>query len=143
VRRVFLANEAATEAQAKTLATTIEAGDCVTLSGQLGAGKSVFARALMRALGVRDYALPSPSFSLIEEYDAVDSLRIAHMDWYRLSDTDEVMMLGVTDYFQPPWFTIVEWPERAWNLIPSRNTLRIELVSDYNDEHARWLTIKK
>jgi len=139
-KAIFLANEQATSAQANMLAKRLHAGDCITLSGDLGAGKSFFARALMRALGVRDHAMPSPSFSLIEEYDAADGLRVAHMDWYRLHEAEEVMMLGVHDYFQAPWITLIEWPERALNILPP-NCKRIILRPDSEDLDARWFTI--
>jgi len=141
-KAVFLATEEATTDQAKALAKQLQAGDCVTLSGDLGAGKSFFARALMRALGVRDCAMPSPSFSLIEEYHAADGLRVAHMDWYRLHDAEEVTMLGVRDYFQPPWITLIEWPERGDNVLPP-NCKRVTLQLDSDNLHARWFTIEK
>jgi len=117
VETVQLPNEAATVAYAGKLAAEIRPGQVITLSGELGAGKSVFARALMRALGVTDEALPSPTFALIQTYDGADC-RVAHMDWYRLEDAEEIEMLGVRDYFQAPWMTIIEWPERAPALIP-------------------------
>lgn len=136
-KAIFLPDEVATRHHAEQLATQLKQGDCVALSGELGSGKSVFARALMRALGVRDHALPSPSFSLIEEYHA-DSLRVAHMDWYRLADDSEVIMLGVSDYFQPPWISVIEWPERGRHLIPP-DAYHLELKLDDQHEHGRWL----
>jgi len=139
-KSIFLANEAATVAQAQVLAKTLKAGDCLALSGELGAGKSFFSRAVMRALGVRDHALPSPSFSLIEEYDAAQGLRIAHMDWYRLNDADEVAMLGVHDYFNAPWLSMIEWSERAALLLP-QTTIHIQLRHDSHNPSARWFTI--
>lgn len=81
-------------------------------------GKSVLARALMRALGVTDAAMPSPTFAIIQTYDA-SACKVAHMDWYRLDDADEIDMLGVRDYFAPPWIAIIEWPERADALLPA------------------------
>ncbi|MDQ6978557.1 MAG: tRNA (adenosine(37)-N6)-threonylcarbamoyltransferase complex ATPase subunit type 1 TsaE [Mariprofundaceae bacterium] len=141
-KAVFLANEEATTAQAKLLAKQLQPGSCITLSGDLGAGKSFFARALMRALGVRDHAMPSPSFSLIEEYDAARGLRVAHMDWYRLHDAEEVTMLGVHDYFQAPWITLIEWPERAVNVLPP-DCKRVTLQPDGDDLYARWFTIEE
>ncbi len=135
--RLYLPNEAATHNAAQRWATRLQPGDCLALSGPLGAGKSVFARALMRALGVREAALPSPTFSLIELYET-DTLRIAHMDWYRLGEAEEVWMLGVLEYFAPPWISIVEWSERAPELLP-RHTHRLRLCLDEDDHGARWL----
>jgi len=130
---VRLQNEAATVAYARALAAEVRPGEVITLSGELGAGKSVFARALMRALGVTDEALPSPTFALIQTYDGA-GCQVAHMDWYRLDDADEIEMLGVRDYFQPPWITIIEWPERAPGLIPDRVIgLTLQCVDDDPD----------
>ncbi|ATX78985.1 tRNA threonylcarbamoyladenosine biosynthesis protein TsaE [Mariprofundus aestuarium] len=111
-------SEAETVAVAQRFAATLKPGDVVALFGDLGAGKSFFSRAVMRALGVTDAALPSPTFAIIQEYEAA-SCRVAHMDWYRLEDADEIEMLGVRDYFQPPWVTLIEWPERAKHALPN------------------------
>lgn len=113
-----LQNEADTVTYAQKLASRLRPGDVVALSGELGAGKSVFARALMRALGVTDEALPSPTFAIIHTYEG-KGCSVAHMDWYRLDHAEEIEMLGVRDYFEPPWITVIEWPERASELIPA------------------------
>ncbi|MDQ6958086.1 MAG: tRNA (adenosine(37)-N6)-threonylcarbamoyltransferase complex ATPase subunit type 1 TsaE [Mariprofundaceae bacterium] len=126
-------SEAGTCAFAADFAKSLKPGDCVALSGELGAGKSVFARALMRALGVSDEAMPSPTFSLIQEY-AGNGCKIAHMDWYRLESAEEIEMLGVYEYFQPPWITIIEWPERAPSLLADTVVeVRLENVDDFPD----------
>ena len=129
----ILKNEQETCAFAHELAQTVKLGDVIALSGDLGAGKSVFARALMRALGVKDEALPSPTYAIIQEYEGVlatgEPCKVAHMDWYRLEESEEVEMLGVREFFEAPWISIVEWPERAMNNFPpSLNsfTLRYE-----------------
>jgi tRNA threonylcarbamoyladenosine biosynthesis protein TsaE len=135
--QTVLENEAATVAYAQALAGQIKPGQVITLSGELGAGKSVFSRALMRALGVTDEALPSPTFALIQTYDGKDC-QIAHMDWYRLEDANEIEMLGVRDYFEPPWITIIEWPERGPDLLPP-NAIRIKIKTDPSDFELRFL----
>jgi len=122
----ILKNEQETCAFAQELAQKLNFGNVVALSGDLGAGKSVFARALMRALGVTDEALPSPTYAIIQEYNGKlvsgESCKVAHMDWYRLEQAEEVEMLGVREFFEPPWISIVEWPERALNTFPSSLT---------------------
>jgi len=138
MNRIELQNEAATVAYARKLAATIEPGQVVALSGELGAGKSVFARALMRALGVRDEALPSPTFALIQSYQG-EGCSVAHMDWYRLDDAGEIEMLGIRDYFEPPWISIIEWPERAPDLLPP-DAIRIEITTDPDDIDLRYLS---
>ena len=118
----ILKNEQETCAFAQELAKTLKFGDVIALSGDLGAGKSVFARALMRALGVKDEALPSPTYAIIQEYEGAlatgEPCKVAHMDWYRLEHAEEVEMLGVREFFEAPWVSIVEWPERAMNAFP-------------------------
>jgi len=125
--------ESDTAAVAARFATGLKPGDVVALLGDLGAGKSVFSRAVMRALGVTDVALPSPTFAIIQEYDGSDC-RVAHMDWYRLDDAEEIELLGVRDYFQPPWICLIEWPERARSLLP-HDAIRVRLscVDDHQD----------
>lgn len=138
-------NETDTVEIARRLAASLVAGNVVALSGELGAGKSVFCRALMRALGVQDEALPSPTFSIIQEYDGANAAdgercRLAHMDWYRLGDADEIEMLGVRDYFQPPWICLIEWAERATVLL-SENTIHVELLCVEADLDVRMIEI--
>jgi len=138
VAQTRLDSEAETCAYATKLAEEIQPGQVIALSGELGAGKSVFARALMRALGVKDEALPSPTFALIQTYDG-DACRVAHMDWYRLNDADEIEMLGVREYFQPPWITIIEWPERCPGTLPNQS-ISIEIITDSANPELRFLT---
>ncbi|HKJ82550.1 MAG TPA: tRNA (adenosine(37)-N6)-threonylcarbamoyltransferase complex ATPase subunit type 1 TsaE [Mariprofundaceae bacterium] len=135
--RLRLENEKETCAYAVSLAETLKPGSVIALSGNLGAGKSVFARALMRALGVVDEAMPSPTFALIQTYDG-RNCRVAHMDWYRLEDRDEIEMLGIRDYFAPPWISIIEWPERAPELIPD-GAIRLRLHGVDDNVNARIL----
>ncbi|MDX8405831.1 MAG: tRNA (adenosine(37)-N6)-threonylcarbamoyltransferase complex ATPase subunit type 1 TsaE [Mariprofundus sp.] len=133
--------ETDTAAIAARFALTLKPGDMVALRGDLGAGKSVFARSVMRALGVTDRALPSPTFAIIQEYDGVDC-RVAHMDWYRLDDAEEIELLGVRDYFQPPWICLIEWPERAEALLPA-SAIAVTLRCSDDDPDARLIEISQ
>lgn len=86
-------------------------GDVVLLEGDLGAGKSELARAVIRARAGSDIVVPSPTFTLLQLYD-LPGLELAHADLYRLADPAEVRELGLEDC----WATgalLVEWPERA------------------------------
>ncbi|MDQ7057184.1 MAG: tRNA (adenosine(37)-N6)-threonylcarbamoyltransferase complex ATPase subunit type 1 TsaE [Ghiorsea sp.] len=135
-------SEAEMTALAKQLVATIKAGDCLALHGDLGAGKSFLARAMMRALGVTDEALPSPTFAIIQEYDAANGLKVAHMDWYRLEDSFDVANLGVDEFFASPWITFIEWSERAPELLP-KHTVHIYIELDDTDINARFVRIEK
>ncbi len=136
-----LNSEAETRAFAASMARRLKPGDVVALKGELGAGKSVFARAVMRALGVADAALPSPTFSLIQEYDG-EGCRVAHMDWYRLEGPEEVMALGVRDYFQPPWICLIEWAERAGALLPE-DSICVALAGVAGAPDVRLLSVSR
>ncbi len=139
---MLIENEAAMIALAKQLVEDVQAGDCFALHGDLGAGKSFLARAMMRALGVTDEALPSPTFAIIQEYDANTELKVAHMDWYRLEDSFEVANLGVDEFFSPPWLTLIEWSERAPKLLP-QSTTHIYIELDDTDINTRHVRIEK
>jgi len=139
--KVSLNNEAETCAFATDFTKSLSPGDCVALSGELGAGKSVFARALMRALGVTDEVMPSPTFSLIQEYTG-NGCKIAHMDWYRLGSPEEIEALGVGEYFQAPWITIIEWPERAPSLLAD-TAIEILLENVDGSPDARLISLSE
>ncbi|MFQ5344977.1 MAG: tRNA (adenosine(37)-N6)-threonylcarbamoyltransferase complex ATPase subunit type 1 TsaE [Mariprofundus sp.] len=134
-------NESETIEFAAGFAATLKPGDVVAVSGDLGAGKSVFCRAVLRALGVTDEALPSPTFAIIQEYDA-DHCRVAHMDWYRLDDAAEIDMLGVRDFFISPWVCLIEWPERADEVLPE-TTIRVQIQCDNDHMAWRWIEVQR
>jgi tRNA threonylcarbamoyl adenosine modification protein YjeE len=128
VWRVELPDEAATGALAAEFARFLEAGDLVTLSGDLGAGKTTFARALLRCLA-DDPALetPSPTFTIMQVYDTL-RFPVVHADLYRVRDAAELLELGWSEASEGA-LVLVEWAERAGeNLAPDR--LNIALFSD-------------
>jgi len=95
----------------------------VELSGDLGSGKSTFARGALRALGVTG-AIKSPSYTLLETYDLPVGEAL-HLDLYRLNDPDELENLGLADYFRPDALWLIEWPEKGAGRLP-RPDLRFE-----------------
>lgn len=88
----------------------------VELSGELGTGKSTFARGVLRALGVTG-PIKSPSYTLLETYE-LPSVTAVHLDLYRLNDPEELEHLGLADHHRPGFLWLVEWPERGAGRLP-------------------------
>lgn len=122
--RLHLADDAATAAFGSRLAAVLRPGDLVLLDGDLGAGKTALARAVIRTLvGDPRLDVPSPSFALVQPYDS-SSGPILHADLYRLSGEAEIDELGLFD--RPDAIVLVEWPERAPSLAARADvTIRI------------------
>ena len=112
--RHHFADDAATAAFGARLAAVLKPGDLVILDGDLGAGKTALARAVIRTLvGDPRLDVPSPSFALVQPYDAPGG-PVLHADLYRLSTEAEIDELGLFD--RPETIVLVEWPERAPSL---------------------------
>jgi tRNA threonylcarbamoyladenosine biosynthesis protein TsaE len=105
-----LADENATADLGARIARGLRAGDAVLLSGELGAGKTALARAVLRALGVDEH-VPSPTFTLMQTYDTA-KLTVRHLDLYRVEDARELDELGLDEALDDGAL-LVEWPERA------------------------------
>ena len=133
--RVELADPNATVLFAEDVALALKPGDCLCLSGDLGAGKSTFARALIRAIADdSDLEAPSPTFTLVQSYSL--RLPIAHIDLYRIGSPDELDELGLDDALAEG-AVLVEWPEKALERLPEdRIMMRFEGLGD-----SRTLTI--
>lgn len=112
---ICLPDAAATDRLGILLAAHLQAGDCVLLSGVIGAGKSHLARALIRARLGRYEDVPSPTFTLVQTYQA--DVDIWHADLYRLSHPDEVLELGLDEAFTSA-ICLIEWPDRLGGLAP-------------------------
>ena len=116
------------------IGTALIAGDVVLLSGDLGAGKTTLARAMLKARGLAGEA-PSPTFAIVQPYAPPEvDLPIAHVDLYRIEDSDELIELGLDDY-RYDGALLVEWPERLGEGWPDALLLRISGTGD-----ARVLT---
>ena len=115
---VALADEAATHRLMEDIAGLIEPGDLVTLSGDLGAGKTTFARALIRHVAGDDTVeVPSPTFTLLQAYE-LPRFTLVHADLYRLSGPAELAELGFEDVAPERAVVLLEWPDRAAGLLP-------------------------
>ncbi|POF34113.1 tRNA (adenosine(37)-N6)-threonylcarbamoyltransferase complex ATPase subunit type 1 TsaE [Roseibium marinum] len=128
-------DEAATRQIANDLALVLKAGDVVCLSGDLGAGKSTFTRALLRSFaGDPELEVPSPTFTLVQTY-TFDRFDLSHFDLYRLEDPEELEELGLDELLQTG-AALIEWPEMAGGLLP-QDALWIRIGQPDEDTDAR------
>jgi len=135
----LLADAAATDALGAELASQLKPGDLLLLLGDLGAGKTALARAIIRTLsGDPELDVPSPTFALVQPYDSPRGA-ILHADLYRLGDPREVDELGLLD--NPDAIVLVEWPERAPELFAAA-TLIIELAIPPDGE-GRTVSVRR
>lgn len=126
---------------AKTLAKTLKAPQIILINGTLGMGKTVFARALIRALcNDSDLEVISPTFTLLQTYDS-ERGAINHYDLYRIEDPNEILELGWEDSIYDA-ITIVEWPERLGAYKPSEY-LDITLSNSDNSDTTREIHIQQ
>ena len=113
---IFLADEAETDLIAGRLAAELRAGDLVTLDGDLGAGKTTFARAIIRTLlDDPEAEVPSPTYTLLQSYEG-KRFNIVHADLYRIADPAELAELGWEDAAENA-LVLVEWAERAGQVL--------------------------
>lgn len=132
---VLLDNAAASEALGVGLAGVVRAGDVITLSGPLGAGKTSIARGLLGALGLEEEA-PSPTFAIVQPYAPPETrLPVMHVDLYRIEHVEELDELGL-DEARGDSILLIEWPERA----PGRWPDALALTLDFAPDGGRRLT---
>ena len=138
-RDLPLPDLAATEALGRALAQVLQPGDVIALYGDLGAGKTALARALIRALpgpaGAAEEEVPSPTFTLVQTYER-DPAPVWHFDLYRLEDASEVEELGLSEALAEG-ISLIEWPERLGARLPAA-ALSVTLTFDGGaDEESR------
>ena len=114
-RRLTLDGEEATAELAAEIASLAEDGDVIALSGELGTGKTTFARAFLREWGVQE-EIPSPTFTLVQTYE-LEAGTIWHFDLYRLENPDDALELDIEDAFTEG-ISLIEWPERLGAYLP-------------------------
>ena len=124
------------------IAEGLKTGDLVALSGELGAGKTALARAILHHLGVTE-EVPSPSFTLVQSYDT-GTLAVYHFDLYRLERAGELVELGLDDALNSG-AALVEWPEHGLPMSLLDDALRVSLVAASGESRiaklsgpARW-----
>jgi len=133
---VDLPDPAATDALGERLAAILRPGDVVALEGPLGAGKTALARATVRALTDPAEEVPSPTFTLVQVYQAPAG-PLYHFDLYRLEAPDQAVELGIDDAFAEG-ISLVEWPDRLGGYLPRRHLkISLEAGPDRDSRIAR------
>jgi tRNA threonylcarbamoyladenosine biosynthesis protein TsaE len=102
----------------------------IVFRGEMGAGKTTLINALCKRLGVQDHT-GSPTFSIVNEYRAIDGRRICHFDFYRINELREALDIGWYEYLDSDAVCLVEWPEKIETLLPDKYiNVRIEPISE-------------
>ena len=122
-----------TEEIAETYAKTLRPGDVVLLKGDMGAGKTVFAKGVARGLGVTD-EVTSPTYAYMNDYGG----KLYHYDCYRLSSGEDAESLGLTDYFYGKGVCLIEWSENISDVLPE-NAKTVEIVKISDTERKIFL----
>ena len=120
----------------KLLAGCLLPGDVVVLRGDLGAGKSEFARGIARGLGITR-PVPSPSFTILNVYDG-GRICLYHFDWYRIEDEKELYEMGADEQINGDGICVIEWAERAENMIPSAH---LDVIIHPDGEETRRIAL--
>jgi len=124
----FLADEAETLAFGEQVAKRITDPSVIYLSGELGAGKTTFSRGFLRGRG-HIGSVKSPTYTIVEPYEALPDMPVFHLDLYRLGSAEELAYLGLEDYLARKAALLIEWPERALSHLPLP-TLQITLTPE-------------
>ncbi len=124
LKQVFTC-EAQLTAFAAKIAMILVSGDVVYLRGELGTGKTTFARAIIQQM-CRVDSVTSPTFTIIETYD-LNEVLVDHLDLYRIESEAEMEGVGLRDYLDGDWICLIEWPDRAPGMLPDPD-LTIDLA---------------
>lgn len=138
IKKLKLTSEADTISFAQKIAPCLKPHHVLLLHGDLGAGKSCFCRALINALCDHDVEVPSPTFTLVQEYDTSIG-DVWHMDLYRLEHPDEIYELGWDEALGEK-LLLIEWPSRLEYLTPE-NAIHIKITID-TDQKTRLVELK-
>ena len=141
-QRFSIEDEASMQRFGEKLVAALPAKALVTLSGELGAGKSVLARAMIHSLGYEG-RVKSPTYTLIETYEGLKPdgsvSQMAHLDLYRLTDPEELEYLGFDDVLTVSDLVLIEWPEQGEGKVPAAT---VHVSIDYAGTDARTVTLR-
>ena len=137
---MLFSSEQELEVFAKKFASDLHLPLVIWLQGDLGAGKTSFARALIHALGYKG-RVKSPTYGLLEQYQ-IASLQVLHMDLYRINDPGELEFLGLGDLLDDKTILLIEWPDRGGDWLPEPDFIfEFGYASEGRDLH--WIACTK
>lgn len=131
-------SEKETKLFAKNLASKLQLGDIIVLSGELGSGKTKFTEGILTYFNLQD-EISSPTFTIVNEYIS-NAVPIYHFDVYRLEDEDEFLAIGGDEYFEKG-ICIIEWGEMIENILP-KEYIKITFSKDINDDNVRFFEVQ-
>ena len=118
-------SEEETRLMGEKFANTLSPGTIIALHGEIGAGKSVFARGIAKGLGITG-PIPSPTFTILQMYTQ-GRLPLYHFDWYRIEDEEELYAIGVQEYLFGQGISLIEWPSQGKGILPEDH-ISIEII---------------
>ena len=118
IKEIIVKDLSGLQAAAKEFLNLTSAHKLIAFYAPMGAGKTTFTTALCRELGVREDAVSSPTFAIVNEYRTLSGESVYHFDFYRIKNIAEAMDIGVEDYFYSGSRCIMEWPENIEELLP-------------------------
>lgn len=131
-------SEGATQQVGERLAALLRPGSVVLLNGDLGVGKTVFARGVIQGLGVLDPYITSPTFTLMNSYPE-GRIPVYHFDFYRVASSEELALAGVEAFLEGEGVALVEWAERGGSDIPADH---LSVVLSYSQTHEESRTVE-
>jgi tRNA threonylcarbamoyladenosine biosynthesis protein TsaE len=137
--KIIMHSEEETVAFASSFAKKVSFGTMIALHGNLGSGKTVFARGFAQGLKIDDY-VTSPTFTIVQEYPIDSTHNLYHLDLYRINDENDAIAFGIDEFiFDPNSIALVEWPARIEGLWPNKT---INIYLEHISETERSITIE-
>ena len=134
---IIIASLASIDAAARDFLQQTSGRNLIAFYAPMGSGKTTFTTAICRVLGVREDAVSSPTFSIVNEYRTGSGEPMFHFDFYRINTLSEAIDIGLEDYLYSGCLCIMEWPENIEELLPE-DTLRVDIL--VNPDGSRTLS---
>ena len=140
-KHIITNNSEETYALGKKFAKNLLGGEIFFLSGHLGGGKTVFVKGLAKGLKIKE-TITSPTFTLCQQYSITKKIfgKLIHLDLYRLNKRNEILNLGLEEFFNSRNIVCIEWSERLGKFFPGIKAIEVEFI--YNKESERTLVFK-